>query len=226
MRAKNLIIDKSWAVALKEEFDSKYFANLMNILTNDQQKYEIFPPDAQIFAALNATPLQNVKVVLLGQDPYHGPRQANGLSFSVADGVKIPPSLVNIFKELNADIGISPPLSGNLEKWAKQGVLLLNTSLTVRSGMPGFHKNIGWEVFTNKIIQTVSDSCTGVVFLLWGKFAQSKIKLIDVSKHLVLEAPHPSPLSVYRGFYGCKHFSKANNYLCNNDKKPIDWNLL
>ncbi len=225
MAEKKPEIEESWGEVLKEEFESTYFTDLKLFLKEDKMSYSIYPKGSHIFAALNLTPLPSIKAVILGQDPYHGEGQAHGLSFSVPDGVRLPPSLKNIFKELSDDIGIKIPESGNLETWAKHGVLLLNSSLTVRKGQAGSHQGKGWEIFTDKIIQSISDLRAGVVFLLWGKFAQQKASLIDTSKHFILMAPHPSPFSVYRGFYGCKHFSKANSILVENGLEPIDWSF-
>jgi len=225
MSEKKPKIEESWGEVLKNEFASLYFIELKTFLKEEKKKYIIYPKSSNLFAALNQTPIASVKVVILGQDPYHGEGQANGLSFSVSDGVRLPPSLKNIFKELSDDIGVRIPESGNLEKWAGQGVLLLNATLTVRKGEAGSHQGKGWEVFTSKIIKSISNLRTGVVFLLWGKYAQNKVRLIDTTKHFVLTAPHPSPLSVYRGFYGCKHFSKTNKILTNNGLEPIDWSL-
>ncbi len=225
MVKRKLEIEESWGEVLKDEFASVYFNNIQVFLMEDKLKYIIYPNGANIFTALNLTPLPCVKVVILGQDPYHGEGQAHGLSFSVPDGVRVPPSLKNIFKELSEDIGVKIPESGNLEKWAKQGVLLLNSTLTVRKGDAGSHQGKGWEIFTDQVIKSISDLRSGIVFLLWGKFAQAKINLIDTSKHFVLTSPHPSPLSVYHGFYGCKHFSKANSILVENGLQPIDWSL-
>jgi len=217
-------IEESWREALREEFESPYFSELKNFLKTEKSKYRIFPPGPQIFSAFNLTPLPAVKVVIIGQDPYHGIGQAHGLCFSVPDGVQVPPSLVNIYKELHDDLGIPIPKSGNLEKWAKQGVLLLNATLTVRAGQAGSHQGKGWEIFTDTVIKTVSDLRAGVVFLLWGKYAQDKKVLIDAQKHYILTAPHPSPLSANRGFFGCKHFSKTNKFLEENGLGAIDWN--
>ena len=218
-------LEESWSIALKDEFQSPYFSKLKSFLNEEKETYQIYPPGGQIFAALNYTPLTAVKAVILGQDPYHGPGQAHGLSFSVPDGVKFPPSLKNIFKELSSDIGVAEPKSGNLEKWAKEGVLLLNATLTVRKSDAGSHQGQGWEQFTDKIISTISDLRAGIVFILWGKFAQDKSSLIDTSKHFIISSPHPSPFSVYRGFYGSKPFSKANSLLVENGLDPIDWDL-
>lgn len=217
-------IEESWREALRDEFEDTYFVQLKDFLKKEKNLYRIFPPGPQIFSAFNFTPLTAVKVVIIGQDPYHGAGQAHGLCFSVPDGITIPPSLVNIYKELNNDLGIPIPQTGNLEKWAKQGVLLLNATLTVRAGQAGSHQGKGWEVFTNTVIQTVSDLRAGIVFLLWGKYAQEKQSLIDTRKHFILKAPHPSPFSANRGFFGCKHFSKTNELLKKNGLGDIDWN--
>ena len=222
---KQVSIEASWAKALAFEFSKPYFCLLKEFLVEERSRFNIFPPGPQIFAAFNATPLNNVKVVIVGQDPYHGPGQANGLCFSVSDRVRLPPSLVNIFKEIESDTGFSLSGSGDLTPWARQGVLLLNTTLTVRSGAAASHQGKGWEQFTDEVIRTVSTSNTGVVFLLWGKPAQSKEKLIDITKHFVLKAPHPSPLSAYTGFWGCRHFTKANKILIDQGKQPIHWPL-
>jgi uracil-DNA glycosylase len=218
-------INEEWKSLLKEEFDAPYFEQLKSFLIQEKASYTVYPPGPQIFSALNKTPFSQVKVVILGQDPYHGPGQANGFCFSVSEGIKHPPSLVNIFKELENNLGIPYPKSGNLEKWAEQGVLLLNAILTVRANSPASHQNKGWENFTDAIIKNLSDKRSGLIFLLWGSFAQAKVNLIDTQKHHVLKAAHPSPFSVHRGFFGCQHFSKANEILRNNGQKPIDWNL-
>lgn len=217
-------IEESWLEALKDEFNADYFKQLRLFIQQDMVNHRIFPPGSKIFAAFNYTPLTAIKVVIIGQDPYHGMGQAHGLCFSVPDGVAVPPSLVNIYKELNADLKIPIPKSGNLEKWAHQGVLLLNATLTVRESQAGSHQGKGWEQFTNSVIKTISDLRAGVVFLLWGKFAQDKSALIDGSKHFILKAPHPSPLSAHRGFMGCKHFSLTNHLLKENGLGEIDWN--
>lgn len=210
---------------LTQEFNKAYFKQLKQFLLEEKARgYTIYPPGPQIFAALDKTPFDEVKVVLLGQDPYHGAGQAHGLCFSVNDGISFPPSLLNIFKELKDDCGCEIPKSGNLSKWADQGVLLLNATLTVRANEAGSHQNKGWETFTDHIIQTISAQKEQVVFMLWGRYAQGKIPLIDASKHLVLAAAHPSPLA--RGaFFGSKHFSKCNAYLQANGKTPINWQL-
>ena len=221
----NVRIEQSWKDALAPEFEKPYFADLVRFLHQEKDAGQtIYPPGSQIFRAFELTPLPQVKVVILGQDPYHGPGQAMGLSFSVPDGVPAPPSLVNIFKEIETDLGIRMSGRPNLEHWARQGVLLLNAMLTVRAGIAGSHSGIGWQQFTDAVIRTVSDRCDGVVFLLWGNFARSKKELIDTSRHTVLEAAHPSPLA--RGaFFGCRHFSQTNAILLSEGKTPIDWQL-
>lgn len=218
-------IEQSWKKVLAGEFEKEYFAALVNYLHQEKAAgATIFPPGSQIFRAFELTPLQNVKVVILGQDPYHGVGQAHGLSFSVPVGVPAPPSLKNIFKEIESDLGVRMSGCPDLEKWASQGVLLLNAILTVRSGEAASHSKIGWEQFTDAVIQCISDNCDGVVFMLWGNFARSKAALIDRSRHLVLEAAHPSPLA--RGaFFGCRHFSRANDALAASGRTPIDWQL-
>ncbi|RLD86016.1 MAG: uracil-DNA glycosylase [Bacteroidetes bacterium] len=218
-------IEESWKFALADEFRSDYFKNLVTFVKEETRKHLIYPPGKDIFSAFNHTPLTAVRVVLLGQDPYHGSGQAHGLCFSVPDSVPPPPSLKNIFKELHQDVGIEIPKSGNLTKWTEQGVMLLNATLTVRAHEAGSHQGHGWEQFTDQVIRTISDLRAGVVFLLWGKYAQNKISLIDTNKHFVLTAPHPSPLSAHRGFLGCKHFSKTNQILRENGLPEIDWNL-
>lgn len=218
-------IENSWKEALQSEFDKPYFVELVRYL--HEQKREgctIYPPGPQIFKAFELTPVDDVKVVILGQDPYHGPGQAMGLSFSVPDGIATPPSLRNIFKEVESDLGIEMSGRPNLENWARQGVLLLNAILTVRAGAPASHSAIGWQQFTDSVIKYLSDKRQGIVFMLWGAFARSKAELIDHDRHLVLEAAHPSPLA--RGaFFGCRHFSRANEYLLSQGKEPIDWRL-
>ncbi len=216
-------LEDSWNDVLSKEFSSKYFNDLKSFLKEEKKKEIIYPPGKLIFNALNLTPFNKVKVVIIGQDPYHGKGQANGLCFAVNDGIKQPPSLYNIFKELSADIGIAVPKNGNLEKWAKQGVLLLNSILTVRANQAGSHQNKGWEIFTDKIIYELSDRRTGLVFLLWGRFAQNKATLIDQTKHHILKASHPSPLSAHSGFFGCRHFSKTNEILKDQGMEEIDW---
>lgn len=220
-------IDESWKVVLKNEFTKTYFLEIATFLRTEKMLGKtIYPPGGQIFNAFNLTHFDNVKVVILGQDPYHGPGQAHGLCFSVAPGIKPPPSLVNIFKELRSDLGLPIPNHGTLTKWAEQGVLLLNASLTVRAGEPMSHAKIGWAQFTNSVIKKISDEKEHVVFLLWGKFAQEKQELIDATRHhLILKAAHPSPYSADAGFFGCKHFSKTNQFLVQNGIDPIDWAL-
>jgi len=218
-------INESWYKVLAPEFEKDYFIQLKQFLVEEKKHYAIYPPGSMIFNAFNFTPFDEVKVVLLGQDPYHGVGQAHGLCFSVAEGVKPPPSLVNIFKELNDDLGVPIPSHGNLEKWARQGVLLLNATLTVRANQAGSHQQKGWEQFTDTAIKSLSDLRYGLVFILWGNYAQAKETLIDSSKHLILKAPHPSPFSANRGFFGCKHFSKTNKFLAEKGKEPIDWSL-
>jgi uracil-DNA glycosylase len=221
----NPVLESSWKEVLIDEFQKPYFQQIKKTLTEEKLKYRIFPPGNLIFNAFNQTPFDRVSVVIIGQDPYHGPGQAHGLSFSVPDGIPQPPSLVNIFKEIHTDLGISVPKTGNLEKWAKQGVLLLNAMLSVRENCAGSHQKIGWETFTNEVIKTISDKKKGIVFLLWGKFAQEKKLLINETCHTILTAAHPSPFSAYNGFFGCRHFSKTNDILVKQGKKPIDWSL-
>ncbi len=224
MAKTDIDIDESWKKVLKEQFEAPYFTELKAFLVNEKKKHIVYPPGNQIFSAFNHTPLDKVKAVIIGQDPYHGPGQANGLCFSVSPGIRKPPSLVNIFKELQTDLGIPIPEDGNLETWAKQGILLLNATLTVKGGMPGSHQKKGWEQFTNAVIKTVSDKKKGIVFLLWGNFAQTKAEFIDKNKHYILAAAHPSPLA--RGaFFGCRHFSKTNKLLEHEGILPIDWRL-
>ncbi|MCA9362459.1 uracil-DNA glycosylase [Candidatus Kaiserbacteria bacterium] len=216
-------IEPSWKAALAAEFEKDYFADLSAKVKAAYLSKVVYPAPKNVFSAFTLCPFDQVKVVILGQDPYHGPSQAHGLSFSVPDGVRTPPSLQNIYKEIKADLGIEVPASGNLERWAKQGVLLLNATLTVEAGNAGSHQGLGWELFTDAVIKTISDQKECVVFLLWGSYARSKAALIDTSRHLILEAPHPSPLSAHRGFLGCKHFSKTNTYLKNHQLSPIEW---
>jgi len=219
-------IDKSWKEIMKDEFNKPYFHELKKFLVKEKQEYRIFPPGTEIFRAFNSTPFHEIKIVIIGQDPYHGPGQAHGLCFSVSDGVQHPPSLRNIFKELQTDIpSFEIPKNGNLQKWANQGVLLLNAVLTVRAHQAESHKNKGWETFTDKVIETIAEEREGLVFMLWGNYARAKSKVIDRNKHLILETVHPSPLSASRGFFGCKHFSKANDYLVTHGKTPINWQL-
>lgn len=216
-------IESGWARALAHEWEEPYFRHLVDFVHQEYAQGPVWPRPARIFAAFDACPFEDVKLVIIGQDPYHGPGQANGLSFSVNDGVPIPPSLVNIFKEVSADTGAPMPSDGNLERWARQGVLLLNATLTVRQHMAGSHQGKGWEQFTDAVIRALSSQRSGIVFLLWGAYAIRKSALIDSSKHLVLTAPHPSPLSAHRGFFGCRHFSKANEYLKATGREPIQW---
>jgi uracil-DNA glycosylase len=219
-------IEPSWKKELEAEFDKPYFGHIVQFL-KDQRKAgkTIYPPGKLIFNAFDSTPFNQVKVVIIGQDPYHNPHQAQGLCFSVPDKVPPPPSLINIFKEMQEDLGIAAPSSGNLEKWARRGVLLLNASLTVEENKPMSHSQVGWHIFTDEAIRHVSAHRHHVVFMLWGKFAQNKESLVDTSKHKVLKAAHPSPLSAYNGFFGCRHFSKANAWLSEMGEKTIDWSL-
>ena len=222
----NVKMEASWKEVLEDEFKKPYFKQITEHLkTEKAQGKTIYPPGSLIFNAFEQTPFDRVKVVILGQDPYHGPRQAMGLSFSVQDGIQPPPSLVNIFKELHEDVGIAIPRTGNLTKWAQQGVLLLNASLTVRAGEPMSHAKIGWHHFTDTVIKKVTEKKEAIVFLLWGKFAQEKVALIDTAKHHILKAAHPSPLSANNGFFGCRHFSKTNDFLVSKGIDPIDWSL-
>jgi len=218
-------IEEGWKDVLWEDFQAPYFRELKAFLEEERKKHTIYPPGKYIFNAFNHTPFGDVKAVLLGQDPYHGPGQAHGLCFSVPAGITSPPSLLNIFRELKDDLGIPVPHNGNLGAWAEQGVLLLNATLTVRANQAGSHQQRGWEKFTDSVIKNISDLKEGVVFLLWGRYAQAKEGLVDQDKHLVLKAAHPSPLSAYNGFLGCRHFSKTNEYIENQGKKGIDWRL-
>jgi uracil-DNA glycosylase len=226
MDEDKIALDESWKQLLRDEFNSDYMQQLKRFL---MQRYEakkiIYPKGSEYFAALNLTPFDKVKVVILGQDPYHGPHQAHGLCFSVRPGVTPPPSLVNIYKELEQDVGFKSPSHGYLEAWARQGVLLLNSVLTVEQGAAGSHRNKGWERFTDKIITLLNENKQNLVFLLWGAYAQEKGHMIDPHRHLILKAAHPSPFSAYRGFLGCRHFSKANAYLREAGHTVIDWNL-
>lgn len=220
----SIAIEASWKSVLEDEFSKPYFLALKEFLVSEKQQYTVYPRGAQIFSAFNHTPFDQVKVVIIGQDPYHGAGQANGLCFSVSPGIAKPPSLVNIFKELESDLGIPVAKTGNLEPWADQGVLLLNATLTVRAGVAGSHQKKGWEIFTDTVIQQVSELKENVVFLLWGSFAHGKAELIDARKHHILKAAHPSPLA--RGaFFGCRHFSKTNAFLESKGLKPIDWRV-
>lgn len=218
-------IEESWKHALNLEFRKDYFTKLKSFLIEEKSKYTVYPPGTEIFAAFDHTPYDKVKVVIIGQDPYHNPHQAHGLCFSVPPGIARPPSLANIFKELRDDLGYPLPSGGNLEKWARQGVLLLNATLTVRANSPGSHQNKGWENFTDAVIIKLSEEKSGLIFMLWGRFAMAKQKLIDTGKHHILTAAHPSPLSAHAGFFGCKHFSKANTILRAQNKIEIDWRI-
>lgn len=219
-------IEPGWKSVLKDEFQKPYFGQLTTFIKLEKEAGKIiYPPGSLIFNAFEQTPFDHVKVVILGQDPYHNPGQAHGLSFSVPDKVPLPPSLINIFKELKNDIGLECPPTGNLSQWAKQGVLLLNASLTVRKNEPGSHARAGWTTFTDEVIKRISDQKSGLVFLLWGKYAHEKQQMIDETKHFVLKAAHPSPLSANKGFFGCKHFSKTNEILMRENKTPIDWKV-
>lgn len=213
----------SWKTRLSNEFEKPYFSTLIDFVKQEYRTQTIYPPGKEIFKAFDCCDFADVKVVIIGQDPYHGPGQANGLCFSVRNGVRMPPSLVNIFKEIQQDLKKPIPNSGDLERWAKQGVLLLNATLTVRASTPGSHQNKGWEIFTDAVIKKISDEKEHVVFLLWGAYAQKKGEVIDRSKHLVLMSAHPSPFSADRGFFGCRHFSKTNEYLKRNGLGEIDW---
>jgi len=219
-------IEPSWKQELKEDFDKPYFEQIVHFLKEEKKAGKvIYPPGKLIFNAFECTPFSKVKVLIIGQDPYHNPGQAHGLSFSVPDKIQPPPSLVNIFKELHNDLDIPIPNSGNLEKWAMQGVLLLNASLTVEANKPMSHSQLGWHLFTDAIIKHISNDKEHLVFMLWGRFAQNKETLIDASKHNILKAAHPSPFSAHSGFFGCGHFSKTNNWLREHGEKPIDWSL-
>ncbi len=221
----NVRLDPSWKALLADEFTKPYFRELADFVRQAYLSTTVYPSPANIFRALDLCPVDRVRVVILGQDPYHGPRQAHGLSFSVAEGVRPPPSLQNIFKELRDDLGIAPPLSGDLSKWEGQGVLLLNASLTVEAGKPNSHQDKGWGPFTDAIIRRLAETREGIVFILWGKFAQQKAELVDPAKHLILKSAHPSPYSAANGFFGSKPFSKANAYLTRQGRSPVDWAL-
>lgn len=219
----NVRIEDSWKQRLQEEFDKPYFENLTRFVRSEYAAGTVYPPGSQMFAAFDACPFDRVRVVILGQDPYHEPGQAHGLCFSVNDGVPYPPSLVNIFKEIADDLGKPAPTTGNLMRWAEQGVLLLNATLTVRAHQAGSHQNKGWEAFTDAVIHRLAEEREHIVFILWGSYAQRKGAFIDRNRHLVLQSPHPSPLSAYRGFFGNKHFSRANAYLVEHGCEAIDW---
>lgn len=219
----NVKIEPSWKVKLTEEFEKPYFENLANFVKGEYKTKIVYPPAKLIFDAFANSTFDNTKVVIIGQDPYHGPKQANGLAFSVSDEVPPPPSLINIYKEIESDTGKKMPKTGNLERWAKQGVLLLNATLTVEAGKAGSHQGKGWEEFTDAVIRILSEEKENLVYMLWGSYAQKKGEIINRKKNLVLESPHPSPLSASRGFFGNKHFSKANAYLIMHGKEPIEW---
>ena len=219
-------ITPEWDLILKQQFESENYLKLRQFLKAEYSNYTVYPNMYDIFNSMKRTPFNEIKAVIIGQDPYHEPGQAMGLSFSVPKGVKKPPSLVNIYKEISSELGVSMPDSGDLTAWASQGVLLLNAVLTVRQHQAGSHRGKGWEQFTDGVIKKISDQLNGVVFILWGGYARSKKALIDQNKHLVLESAHPSPLSAYNGFFGCGHFIKANEYLITNGKTPIDWSNL
>lgn len=219
----NVKMDEAWKSALSSEFEKPYFKSLAEFVKGQYANSQVYPPPQKIFAAFDNCPIDEVKVVVLGQDPYHGTGQANGLSFSVSEEVNIPPSLQNIYKEIEDDTGKKMPAHGNLTRWAKQGVLLLNATLTVEAGKPGSHQNKGWEEFTDAAIKYLANNKEYLVFLLWGAYAQKKGEFIDRHKHLVLESPHPSPFSADKGFFSCRHFSKTNAYLIMHDKEPIEW---
>jgi len=216
-------LEQSWKERLASEFEKSYFSNLVDFVRNEYATQTVYPKGAKIFNAFDKTPFDNVKVVVLGQDPYHEPGQAHGLCFSVNEGVSLPPSLQNIYKEIKGDLSIIPSSSGNLERWAEQGVLLLNATLTVRAHQAGSHQNKGWEEFTDAVIHKIAEEKEHIVFILWGSYAQKKGGFINPEKHLILKSPHPSPLSAHRGFFGNKHFSKTNEYLANTGQTPIQW---
>lgn len=219
----NVKIASGWKERLGKEFDKDYFKALADFVRQEYTTRTVYPPGGEIFKAFDCCEFDNVRVVIIGQDPYHGQGQANGLCFSVKDGVRVPPSLVNIFKEIHQDLHKPIPQSGDLTRWARQGVLMLNATLTVRASSPGSHQNKGWEIFTDQVIQTISNEKENVVFLLWGSYAQKKGEFIDRSKHCVLIAPHPSPFSADRGFFGCRHFSKTNEYLRRKGLAEVEW---
>lgn len=216
-------IEAGWKAVLQHEFTKPYFRQLADFVRSEYKSHRIFPPAKQIFSAFDNCPISKVKIIILGQDPYHGPGQANGLCFSVNDGIPKPPSLINIFRELESDLGISPPPTGNLEKWADQGVLLLNATLTVRAHQAGSHQGRGWEQFTDSAIRVLASQTDNLVFILWGSYAQKKGAVIDPGRHLLIKSPHPSPLAAHRGFFGSKPFSRANHYLQEHGKAPINW---
>ena len=223
MKSKPIQIESSWKEKLNTSFQSESFIRLKKFLKSEKKNHIIYPAGNKIFSAFNLCPFDSVKIVIIGQDPYHGPKQANGLCFSVSDGIKLPPSLQNIFKELKDDLDLEIPTSGNLEHWAEQGVLMLNATLTVRARKAGSHQKKGWEEFTDNVIRILSDEKENLIFLLWGGFAQNKAQIIDNEKHYILTAAHPSPFSAYSGFFGCRHFSKTNEILKKLNQKPIKW---
>lgn len=223
MNFKPIQIESSWKEKLRDSFQSESFIRLKKFLKSEKATQIIYPAGNKIFSAFNLCPFDRVKIVIIGQDPYHGPKQANGLCFSVSDGIKPPPSLQNIFKELKDDLDLEIPLSGNLEHWAEQGVLMLNATLTVRAKQAGSHQKKGWEEFTDNVIHTLSEEKENLIFLLWGRFAQNKAQIIDNEKHYILTAAHPSPFSAHSGFFGCKHFSKTNEILKKLNQKPVKW---
>jgi len=225
MEQLNPALEESWKRVLKDEFVKPYMTELKSFLVEEKKRFRIFPPGSMIFNAFNQTPFDQVKVIILGQDPYHGYGEAHGLCFSVPENVAKPPSLLNIFKEIENDLGIPVPRTGNLTPWAKQGVLLLNATLTVRENQAGSHQNKGWETFTDEAIKQLSSLKQGLIFVLWGKFAEAKAPMIDMSKHFILTAPHPSPFSANRGFFGCRHFSRTNELLRQMDRQEINWKL-
>ncbi len=223
MSPTSVRIEPSWKEVLKEEFEKPYFKDLSTFVRDEYTKRKVYPPPKDVFRAFDLCPFDKVKVVILGQDPYHGVKQANGLCFAVHEGVVLPPSLQNIFKEIESDLGMKPDRSGDLSRWAEQGVLLLNATLTVRAASPGSHQEKGWEEFTDAVIRNLSEEREHLVFILWGNYAKNKGAVIDRSKHLVLESAHPSPFSAYEGFFGCRHFSQANKYLKKHGSGEIDW---
>jgi len=223
--SRSIALEPSWLAHLQPEFDQPHMCALREFLVEEKKQHRVFPPGAEMFNAFDFTPFEQVRVVILGQDPYHGPNQAHGLCFSVRKGVRPPPSLVNIFKELHADLGVDKPTHGELTSWAKQGVLLLNTVLSVRAHQAHSHAGKGWETFTDRLISLLNEQRQGLVFVLWGSAAGKKASMIDGQRHLILRAPHPSPLSAYRGFFGCGHFSQINEHLVEQGGAPIDWTL-
>ena len=216
-------VEEGWRKALADQWEATYFGELARFVHDEYRNGTVYPPASQVFAAFDACPFEDVRVVILGQDPYHGPGQANGLCFSVNPGVRMPPSLVNIFREVSDDTGAPFPADGNLDRWARQGVLLLNATLTVREHLAGSHQRRGWETFTDAVVRAIAQRKEGIVYMLWGSYAQKKGAIADPQRNLILKAVHPSPLSVYRGFFGCRHFSRANEYLRSVGKEPIVW---